>query len=143
MLSPEEIQRRVDLTTVSARIDQGTADFIVVLTNESDETIRVMEVSLLSERGIRLTEPHLLKERNIIEPRKRLTVDWRTQTIPADRLVSLQSPKADFNRSLPSQFGAEIEVSVTCEVLGKMKQCKTKLYVQVDSMNHRIEQIAG
>lgn len=145
--SPEfgvaELQKRIDLINVSARIEQGTADFIAVLTNESDETIRVTEVGLLSERGVRLTEPHLLKQGNTIEPRKWLTVDWRTQTNPADKLVSLQSAKGDFPRRLPNEFETELEVSVTCEVLGKVKHCKTRLHVKVDIWNHRIEQIAG
>jgi pyrimidine deaminase RibD-like protein len=73
----DELQKRLDLTHVSARIGQGTIDFTVALTNESDETVRVKEIGLLSERGVRLTEPHLLKERNIIEPRKWLTAAWR------------------------------------------------------------------
>jgi pyrimidine deaminase RibD-like protein len=145
--SPEfgvaELQKQIDLANVSARIEQGTADFIAVLTNESDETIRVTEVGLLSERGVRLTEPHLLKQRNAIEPRKWLTVDWRTQTNPANKLVSLQSAKGDFPRRLPNEFETELEVIVTCEVLGKVKHCKTRLHVKVDIWNHRIEQIAG
>ncbi len=143
ILNADEIQRRLDLTNVSAKIDQGTIDFIVVLTNESDEKIKVTEVRLLSEQGVRLTEPHLLTERNTIEPRKRLSVDWRTQPNPADKLVSLQSAKADFIRGIPNQFETEMEVSVTFEILGKVKQSKTRLYVQVNSMNHRIDQIAG
>jgi pyrimidine deaminase RibD-like protein len=138
-----ELQKRIDLVHVSARIDQGTVDFIVVLTNESAEKIRVTEVSLLSERGVRLTEPHPLTERNMIEPRKHLTVDWRTQMNPADKLASLQPAKEELPRRLPNEFETDLEVIAICEVLGKVKPCKTRLHVKVDIWNHRIEQIAG
>ncbi len=145
--SPEfgvaQLQKRLDLTNVSARIDQGTSDFIIVLTNESDEKIKVTEVGLLSERGVRLTEPHLLTERNTIEPRKRLSVDWRTQPNPADKLVSLQSAKEERPRRLPNEFETELDVRVTCEVLGRVQSYATRLHVKVDMWNHRIEQIAG
>jgi pyrimidine deaminase RibD-like protein len=137
------LQKRLDLVHVSARIEQGTADFILMLTNESDERVEVREVNLLSERGVRLTEPHLLKERNTIEPRKWLTVDWRTQTNPADKLVSLQPAKEERPRRLPNEFETELDVRVTCEALGRVQPYTTRLHVKVDIWNHRIEQIAG
>jgi len=139
----EEIQRRLDLTHVSARIDQGTADFILRLTNESDEKIKVAEVGLVSQQGVRLTEPHLLTERNTIEARKHLSVDWRTQPNPADKLVSLQLANSDMSRGIPKEFETVMAVIVTCEVLGNVKRYKTPLHVRVDSWNHLIEQIVG
>ena len=84
-----------------------------------------------------------MTERNSIEPRGYLTVAWRMETNPADKLFSLQSVTSDLLKSVPNQFETELEVSVTCEVLGKVKHCKTRLYVQVDSSNHRIDHIAG
>ena len=143
LLNVDELQKRFDLTHVSARIDQGDEYFRLVLTNESDEEVRVMQVGLLSERGIRLTEPHLLKEHNMIERGKWITVEWRTQPNPANKLASLRPGKGEFFGALSNEFETELEVSVTCEVLGKVKPCKTKLHVKVDSWNHKIEQIAG
>jgi pyrimidine deaminase RibD-like protein len=143
MLIADELQKRFDLIHVSARIDQGTEYLRLALTNESDEEVRVTEVVLLSERGVRLTEPHLLKERNTIEGRKWINVEWRTQPNPANKLVSLRPGKGDFFGALPNEFETELEVSVTCEALGKVKPCKTRLHVKVDSWNHNIEQIAG
>jgi hypothetical protein len=50
VLSAEELQRRLDLTNVSAEITHGNAaNFMMTLTNESDEKIRVVEIGLVSE----------------------------------------------------------------------------------------------
>jgi hypothetical protein len=116
---------------------------MMVLTNESDEQIRVTEIELLDERGIRLTELHYLTERNVIEPRKDLGVAWRMETNPADKLVSLQTARAGPMRNFPNLFETELEVRVTCEVLEKVMVYGTRLYVQVDMTNHRINQHVG
>ncbi len=145
MLTPEEIQRRVDMVNVSANIRQGCADtFIVLLENESEETVYAREIRLFSEQGVRLTEPHRLdsKEPNKFEPKGKLQVTWRMQTNPAVTLISMR-PIQDFSQEKKQQFDTDIEISVTCEALGTIKQCRSKLRVQVDVWNHFITQIAG
>src|SRR5205807_4744485 len=96
VLTPEEIQRRVDTVNVSTKIQQGYADnFTVLLENESEETVYARELRLLSERGVRLTEPHHLgsKETSQLEPKGKLQVAWRMQTNPAVTLVTNRSIK--------------------------------------------------
>lgn len=143
MLTPEEIQRRVDMVNVSSRIQQGYAEnFSILLENDSEETVHAREIRLFSERGVRLTEPRRLdpKEPSKLEPKGRLQVAWRTQTNPAVTLVNLQSGVFQMN---VNQFETDIEINVTCEALGKMKQCQSRLHVQVDVRNYFITQIAG
>ncbi len=140
VLTPEEVERRVGMVHVSARISQGHADnFILLLENESEETVYIKEIDLLSEKGVRLTEPHRLdpKGQNKLEAKGRLKVDWRMVTNPADSLLF------GTKGSQGQYFLTIIEIIVTCEALKRIKRCTTKLPVQVDVWNHSMSQIGA
>src|SRR6266849_2155112 len=140
MLTPEEIQPRVDATNVSARIRQGFPDaFSVLLTNESAESVLVREIRLIGPKGIALTEPYVLppESKRTIEPHARLQVEWKPQSDPTIGLIRLSSP--DGWPSGKSTIQADLTIEVGCEVLRRFKRCPTNRQVQVDVLNRRID----
>jgi hypothetical protein len=140
MLTPEEIQPRVDATNVSAKIMQGFRDaFSVLLTNESAESVLVREIRLIGPKGIALTEPYVLppEPKRTIEPHGRLQVDWKLQSDPTINLIRLSSP--DGWPSGKSTIQADLTIEVGCEILRRFKKCPTNRQVQVDVLNRRID----
>jgi hypothetical protein len=140
MFTPDEIQLRVDATNVSAKIMQGYRDaFSVLLTNESAESMVVKEIRLIGPKGIALTEPYMLppESKRILEPKGRLQVDWRLQSDAAVNLIRLSSP--DGWPSGKSTIQADLTIEVGCEVLRKFKKYQTNKQVQVEVLNHRID----
>jgi len=140
MLSPEEVQRRIDLVHVSARIQRSVGQYVeLVLTNESAESVVVRKISLLSEKDLPLTEgysPPL--EKGKIDPAGALWPSWTAKTSPGTTLA-----KIDRSKLLPhnQSFETDIKIVVICEVLGKIKPCPNNLRVQVDASYHSIAQI--
>jgi hypothetical protein len=140
MLTPEEIQLRADATNVSAKITQGYRDaFSVLLANESPESVVVREIRLIGPKAIALAEPYVLPQesKRTIEPHGRLQVDWKPQSDPAFSLIRLSSP--DGWPSGESTIQAVLTIEVGCEVLRKFKRCPTNRRVEVDVLNHRID----
>jgi TIR domain-containing protein len=140
MLTPEEVQPRVDATNVSAKIREGFPDaFSVLLTNESAESVLVREIRLIGPKGIALTEPYVLppESRRTIEPHGRLQVDWKPQSDPTVSLIRLSSPGGW--PSGKSRIEADLTIEVGCEVLKRFKKCPTNRQVQVDVLNRRID----
>jgi TIR domain len=141
-LSPEEIQLRADATNVSAKVAQGYRDaFSLLLTNESAESVTVREIRLFGPKGVALAEPYVLplESKRTLEPNGRLPVNWRPQSDPAVGLVRLSSP--DGWPGNESTIQADLTIEVGCEVLGKFKRCQTNKRVQVDVLNHRIDDL--
>ncbi len=137
----EELELRFDLVHVSAAIEHGHAsNFVVRLTNESNEVIEIKQVILLSERGIRITDPYVLTERNMVEARGRLMAAWRALPNPADFLISSHASKGFGSER---EFQTDVEINVICEALGKIKRSSTRVRVLVDGLNRHITQIAG
>jgi hypothetical protein len=133
------IKLRIDSMNVSARIMRGSPDiFIVFLTNESDETVTVRNIRLFNADGILLTAPHILPPNalQIIQPNGSVSVEWRPQSNPADSLLTLNWTvvKRDV-QAMP----VDIVIEVGCDVLKQFKRCSTKLRVQVDTWNHKID----
>jgi hypothetical protein len=140
LLTPEEIQLRVDAANVSAKVTQGQREwFGVLLTNESDETVTVREIRLIGPKGVPLAEPYVLtpESKRTLEPKARLQVDWNVHSDPAGALVSLTSPNG-WPRNTP-RITADLTIDVGCEVLKRFKRCPTIRQVQVDVANHRID----
>ena len=135
----DETQNRVDAVEVSASIQQGLAqNFVILLKNDSDEVVRVKEVRLFSDNGIRVTDPACppSEDQWTIQPRKGLQIGWRAQPDPA---ISLSTLKDIFGRN----FQTEIHVALLCAVLERTKKFDCNLWVQVEPANRRIWQLAG
>ncbi len=140
VLTPDEIQFRVDATNVSAKVMQGFREaFSVLLTNESAESVVVREIRLIGPKAIALAEPYILPQesKRTIEPHGRLQVDWKMLSDPAVSLIRLSSP--DGWPSGKSTIQADLTIEVDCDVLRKFKKCRTNRQVQVEVLNHRID----
>ena len=142
MPTTEEIQLRVDAANVSAEILQGQREwFAVRLTNESSETIAVRDIKLFGPNNVRLAAPYTLppQSKRTLDPNGKLEVQWKTQSDPAGTLTRLSFPNG-----LPSvgivTATADLVIVVGCEVLGRFKNCPTSKRVQVDVLNHRIDE---
>jgi hypothetical protein len=141
LLTPDEIQFRVDAANVSAKITQGHREwFGVLLTNESEETVTVREIRLIGLKGVPLAEPHMLtpESKRTLEPKARLQVDWNVNSDLAGNLVSLTSPNG-WPSNTP-RIMADLTIDVGCEILKRYKRCPTTRRVQVDVANRRIDE---
>ena len=140
LLTAEEIQLRVDLTNVSARIAQGYSDsFSILLTNESAESVLVREIRLIGPKSIALAAPYTLphESKRTIAPHDRLQVDWKLQTNVAVNLMHLSFPGGWPHGK--STIQADLTIEVGCEILKRFKKCPTNRQVQVDVLNSRID----
>lgn len=141
MPTSEEIQLRLDATNVSAKIAQGNRQwFVVVLTNESAEIVRVLHLRLLGPNRVLLAERYSLssepEEKRALPPNGTLSVEMRLQSDPAAQLASIVSQVGRFDAA--PQVQADLTIQVGCEVLGKFKQYETNRRVQLDVVNHQI-----
>jgi hypothetical protein len=140
MLTPEEVRLRVDAANVSATITQGYREsFILSLKNESSEKITVREIRLIGPKGIALADPHFLPEsKRTLEPNGNLQVEWKVSSDPAATLVRLSFPEGW--PSNKATIPADLVIEVGCEILKTFKRCPTSKRVQVDVLNHRIDE---
>lgn len=138
VLPPGQIQKRIDAVEVSASVEQGVSqNFLILVRNDSDEIVFIREVQLES-RGVRLTEPARAQPADLwkIGARNRLSIGWRAQPDPAGSLLKM-------NPNVGLHFDTEMHVLLVYEVLGTIKKCDCKLWVQVEVPNMRIRQLAG
>jgi hypothetical protein len=141
MLTPDEIQLRVDAANVSAAIRQGYSEwFILSLKNESSEKISVREIRLRGPNGIALADPYFLPEsKRALEPNGNLGVEWKVSSDPAGTLIRLTYPEGPPTNKFT--ITADLAIDVGCEILGRFKLCRTSKRVNVDVPNRRIDEI--
>ncbi|MGH9780349.1 MAG: toll/interleukin-1 receptor domain-containing protein [Candidatus Acidiferrales bacterium] len=140
MLTPDEIQRRVDQMNVSAIARGHFQQISVELKNESPETVTISYIQLYGRDLVPVSERYTLplepSAKRTLPPNGRLQVEMNLQSDPALKLVSF-SPEGYSTEKPRIQVLLTIEVG--CEVLTTFKQCRTNRQVQVDVRNHNIE----
>ncbi|MBZ5509222.1 MAG: hypothetical protein LAO78_27495 [Acidobacteriia bacterium] len=140
----EETQLRVDAMNVSARITESYSEsFALLLTNESSEIVKIRDIRLFSPDRIALAAPHILPllpqgSNNLIEPNGSLAVRWQPKPNPAMSLVNLNWNS--IKREVQT-ISADMLLDVGCEALKKFKRCETRVRVQLDTWNKRVEQM--
>jgi hypothetical protein len=138
-MSPEDIQHRLDSVELSVRIDQGIAQyFVLLIENGSSEGVELEEVHLESKDGHRLAEPVRPKPNEIwkIEAKGRLAINFQLQSDPSVQLLTL-------NEWPESNLETDVRFKFLCRVLTKQKWCSRVLRVQVDRGARRIWQLVG
>jgi diguanylate cyclase (GGDEF)-like protein len=138
-LSAKDITKRIDAARIIPTVEHGVAsNFIIDVLNDSDDEITVKEVQLLSKDDIRLTNPMRQTDENLwrFPPKAKLPIAWRAQPDPAGALVNMNSHRG-------ALFETEMKILFSIEVLGRSRQCESKVYVRVDALQSKIIQLAG
>lgn len=133
-----DVQRRTDAVRLLVSVDQGYAsNFLILVANSPDEEVSIKEVCLESD-GYRLTNPAQPPSKNLwkIKPHDSLSVGWRAAPDPAAQLLRMYPNEGLF-------FRAGIEIVLHCEILGKLKEFRQKILVQVDVNNRHLQQLLG
>jgi hypothetical protein len=138
-MSSEDIQHRLDSVELSVRINQGIAEYFMLLVeNESSEEVEIEEIQLESKDGHRLADPARPKPSETwkMEAKGRLAINCQLQPDPSVQLLTL-------NGWPQSSFETDVRMRFLCVILTRQKWCSRVLRVQVDRGARRISQLVG
>lgn len=136
--SPFELRERLQAVDLSVQLVFGHADnFVIQVTNHSEEDIRVTRVRLESG-AVEISGPAEPPSRDAwqIPRRGTLPIGWRATPDPAASLI-----KRNLNSGV--DFQTEIDVMLRIEISGVTRQITKRLVVQVDVPNRTLRHLVG
>ncbi len=136
-LTPAQVQNRIAAVDLELSIQQGISElFIVNVENESEETVTVKKIKI-SHEGVKLAEtpPPGPKDDWVLGPRLRRQIEWNARNPdPAIKLM-------DLLHIYTGVLQTTVDVDIQAEVLGTLKNCHTRIHVQVEPGSKRIWQL--
>jgi len=133
-----DLAKRVEGVEISASLEHRFGqNYLVNVKNESDEEVSVTKLCL-QRNGIRLTDPGrpLPNDNWTVPPKSTRPIDWHTSPDPVFALQAMYSEVGIF-------FQAEIEILLSCDILGKLREFKQKILVHVNVVGRGLKQLAG
>ncbi len=133
-----ELRERLQAVDLSVEIISGRAEnFVIQVTNHSEEEIRVTRVRLESS-AVEISGPAEPPSRDAwkIRPRGTVPIAWRASPDPAASLI-----RRNLNSGV--NFQEEVDVMLRIELSGVTRQITKRLVVQVNVFNRTITHLVG
>lgn len=133
-----DLSRRVDAVELRLAITQGNAQyFIMEVKNDSHEEVCVLKICL-EKNGILLTEPARPNENDDwkVPPKSSRPIGWHASPNPASALSRM-------NPNEGVHFTTDIEVILSCAIIGRPREFRQKLLVKVILKSAELRQLAG
>jgi hypothetical protein len=136
--TPSELRERLQAVDLSVqRVSGHATNFVIQVTNHSEEDIRVTRVRL-ETNAVEISGPAEPPSRDAwqIPRRGTLPIGWRANPDPAASLI-----KRNLNSGV--NFQTEIDVMLRIEISGVTRQITKRLVVEVDVPNGRLRHLVG